>query len=162
MVITGDTINIDNIVINSFTGQIDIDGSDGVEITNNYIGLDTKAKYLSAFANGIDIHGESNNIIIGNDITDGNIFGGSVNDAYANINITSTDNGVFEKYVSIRGNYIGIDPVGNIIGNNTVDGIELKGVYGTSVDIGGPDPSHRNIISSTGGHEAIILDLLEF
>ncbi len=167
----------DRNLISGNTGDgIDVDGSSGIAVIGNFIGIAQNGNAAVANGSGIEIAGGATSSTIGGTVAgDGNVISGNTT---AGLIISGT--GTSANWVA--GNLIGTDPSGqtglangigvlassgsattiggtasgsgNVISGNTTAGIELSGatVSGTEIvgNLIGTDPAGTSAVTRTG------------
>ncbi len=140
-IIGGDAAGQGNLIAGNGWAGIDVVNSDLTAIRGNTIGLN--ASQTAALPNnyGITLISSLNNFIGGTTAGTGNIIAGN------------TRQGIFVGEgclnTSIRGNFIGVNSVGQALGNG-MDGIVVQ--YAMDTNIGGTSIAYENIIAHNGGN----------
>lgn len=140
-IIGGDAAGQGNLIAGNAWAGIDVVNSDLTTIRGNTIGLN--ASKTAALPNllGITLGSSLNNFIGGTTAGAGNVIAGN------------TRQGIFVGQncvnASIRGNFIGVNSVGQALGNG-MDGIVVQ--YAMDTNIGGTSIAYENIIAHNGGN----------
>ena len=140
-IIGGDAAGQGNLISGNGWAGIDVVNSDLTTIRGNTIGLN--ASQTAALPNnfGITLSSSLNNFISGTDAGSGNVIAGNTRQGiFVGENCLNT---------SIRGNFIGVNNLGQAFGNG-MDGIMVQ--YAMDTNIGGTSDAYENIIAYNGGN----------
>ena len=142
---------LDNVISsNNFAGVfLNGSGASGNAIQGNLIGTDARGDQLSNLTDGIFIIQAPNNTVGGTTPADRNVIS-------ANTNNGVSVRGPLASGNLVEGNYIGLDPSGELNLGNVTDGVFIQNAPGNT--IGGTASGAGNVIS----HDRIGVDIETF
>ncbi|WP_183094368.1 NosD domain-containing protein [Nocardioides stalactiti] len=142
---TDDTV-IKGFVINRFADIAIFVSGDGNRISGNWVGVDSAGHNAAGNRYGIWLDGATDTVIGGTNPSDRNVISANTNDG---IVLYAGNEGTV-----IQGNYIGVDPTGEVALGNGQNGIWVGGATDTTV--GGTTDATSNLVSANGRHGILV------
>ncbi len=136
---------VTGMIINNCKYAIWLFGGGPYTIQGNYIGTDRTGTVAKPNKYSIGVDDASHVLIGGTTADERNVISGNIYDGI------SIDSG---SYITITGNYIGVDATGTKALGNGDDGVDVSGLFSwkttTNVAIGGNTAGARNVIAGNG------------